>query len=284
MSVKLVRGGPLAVIDYRCEAGPDDVPYLEAHTRYSLSYVRRGSFGCRCLGREHQLLAGGFLIGRPGDEFTCTHEHHGGGDECLSIQLAPDLLSELADEGDVWRLGALAPDAGLSTFGELVQASLADRVDISLAESALALVARFLALKEQPPALRRADARLRRLVCRTADWVDANSAEDIDLLDAAGEAGLSPYYFLRSFRAVLGLTPHQHLLRCRLRKAAHALLETDAPVTEVAMDVGFGDLSNFVRSFRRAAGVSPGRFRGLARGGRKNFQESVPSTWLAAAL
>jgi AraC-like DNA-binding protein len=47
----------------------------------------------------------------------------------------------------------------------------------------------------------------------------------------------------------------------------------DRPITDVAFDVGFGDLSNFVRTFHRAAGVSPLRFRQASRGNRKIFQE-----------
>jgi AraC-like DNA-binding protein len=46
----------------------------------------------------------------------------------------------------------------------------------------------------------------------------------------------------------------------------------------VALDVGFADLSNFVRSFRRAAGVSPREFRRAARGERKIFQERIART------
>jgi AraC-like DNA-binding protein len=48
-----------------------------------------------------------------------------------------------------------------------------------------------------------------------------------------------------------------------------------APVTDVAYDVGFADLSNFVRTFRRAAGVSPLKFRQASRGTRKIFQEQL---------
>jgi AraC family transcriptional regulator len=58
MGGSIIRDGSLMVIDYRCDARPTDIPYREVHARYSLSYVRRGSFGCRTLGREHQLLAG----------------------------------------------------------------------------------------------------------------------------------------------------------------------------------------------------------------------------------
>ncbi|HEX9602943.1 MAG TPA: helix-turn-helix domain-containing protein [Myxococcales bacterium] len=56
-------------------------------------------------------------------------------------------------------------------------------------------------------------------------------------------------------------TPHQYLVGARLRRAARLLLTTSLPVTEVALEAGFGDLSNFIRTFRRAAGRSPRAFR-----------------------
>jgi AraC-like DNA-binding protein len=71
------------------------------------------------------------------------------------------------------------------------------------------------------------------------------------------------------------VTPHQYLLRCRLRRAAGLLADDGRPVTEVAYEAGFADLSNFVRSFRRAAGVSPRTFRKAARGERKILQERL---------
>lgn len=74
---------------------------------------------------------------------------------------------------------------------------------------------------------------------------------------------------------MLGVTPHQYLLRSRLRRAARHLAHDDKPVTEVAYDVGFNDLSNFVRTFHRAAGVSPLKFRQASRGMRKIFQERL---------
>ena len=56
---------------------------------------------------------------------------------------------------------------------------------------------------------------------------------------------------------MLGVTPHQYLVRSRLRRAARLLADGARSISDVAFDVGFGDLSNFVRTFHRAAGVSP---------------------------
>ena len=54
----LYAGKALSVYAYRCSAGPADKPFVEVHRTHSLSYVRRGSFGCRTLGSEHELVAG----------------------------------------------------------------------------------------------------------------------------------------------------------------------------------------------------------------------------------
>jgi AraC family transcriptional regulator len=71
------------------------------------------------------------------------------------------------------------------------------------------------------------------------------------------------------------VTPHQYLVRVRLRHAARLLADDWRSITDVALEVGFADLSNFVRTFRRAAGVSPRSFRLAARGERKILQERL---------
>ena len=109
----------------------------------------------------------------------------------------------------------------------------------------------------------------------TALWIDAHSHRQINLEDAAAQAGISPFHFLRLFSDVLGVTPHQYLLRSRLRHAARRLADDDSPITDIAYDVGFADLSNFVRTFHRAAGASPLKFRQASRGKRKIFQERL---------
>ena len=63
----------------------------------------------------------------------------------------------------------------------------------------------------------------------------------------------------------------------RLRPARRAR----RAITDIAYDVGFGDLSNFVRSFGRAARVSPREFRRWARGNRKILQERGAALRLA---
>jgi AraC family transcriptional regulator len=272
----LLHSGYVSAFDYRCEAAPADAPYAELHRDYSVSYVRRGSFGCRCRGRLYELVAGSILIGRPGDEYVCLHDHYAGGDECLSFHLPPALVETIGDRDEVWRVAGVPPLPELMVMGELAQAAAEGGADIGLDELGVLFAARFVETvsgrRLRPLA---AKARDRRRAVEAALWIDAHSHRPIDLESAAGEAGLSPFHFLRLFANVVGATPHQYLIRSRLRRAARLLADDCRSVTDIAFDVGFGDLSNFVRTFHRAAGVSPRRFRQAAKGDRKILQERL---------
>lgn len=272
-ATSLVRGD-ISVIDYRCDAGPTDRPYTELHQAFSLSYVRAGSFGCRTLGRSHELVVGSVMVGYPGAEFICTHDHHLCGDECLSFQFSPELVDSLPKK--LWRIGALAPHPRLMVIGELAQSSARGHCDLGLDEIGLVFMMRYneLLTGRQPRFTKPAPADRRRAV-ESALWLDARAGEDVSLQSAARQVQLSPFHFLRLFATVLGVTPHQYLVRARLRRAARLLIETQQSVTDVALAAGFADLSNFVRTFHRAAGASPGHFRRAARGDRKIFQERL---------
>src|SRR4030081_1130551 len=92
----LLRRGSMSVSDFRCSAGPGDKPFVEQYHCHSISYVRKGSFGCQTRGQSFELVAGSILVGFPGDEYLCTHEHVCG-DECLSFFLDPDLVETIGN-------------------------------------------------------------------------------------------------------------------------------------------------------------------------------------------
>ena len=71
------------------------------------------------------------------------------------------------------------------------------------------------------------------------DEIDRRYAEPLDVATLARTALASEAHFIRSFKREFGETPHRYLQRRRIERAADALRETDEPVTEVALDVGF---------------------------------------------
>ncbi len=271
----LVCQPTVSVVDRRCTAGRGDAPFAEQHTDISFSYVRRGAFTYSARRTAVELVPGAILLGAPGDEYVCSHDR-GGGDECLSFHLSPGLVEEMGHGADRWRSGVIPPRAELMVLGELAQAAALGQTTVSLDEVALVFTARLAALRSGAALAGHATpTRDRRRAVDAACWIDAHSHEPIGLTDAARGAGLSPFHFLRLFTHVLGVTPHQYLVRVQLRRAAARLVEDADAITDIVLDVGFGDLSNFIRTFRRAAGVSPRRFRQAAKGERKILQDRL---------
>jgi AraC family transcriptional regulator len=274
-ATELFRSELVTVFDCRCEAGPHDRPFPERHGSFSLSYVRKGSFGYHVQGKSYELVAGSFLIGHAEHDYICTHEHVCGGDECLSVHFTPALADAIGNRS-LWQAGRMPPLPELMVLGELAQASANSDSNIGLDEAGMLLASRMSEIAtDRRRAQQMASASDRRRAVEAALYIDDNAHEAIDLNGLARNAGLSAFHFLRLFANVVGVTPHQYLIRARLRRAARLLANETVPITNIAYQVGFGDLSNFVRTFRRAAGVSPRRFRQAAKGDRKIFQERL---------
>lgn len=249
-----------------CTWGPGDRPFEEHHGAVSIAVVSAGTFQYRsAVGRE-LLTPGSLLLGNPGRTFECGHEH-AAGDRCVAFSYAPECFERMtaraarSSAGPRFRSARLPPVRRLAPLIARVCAGLAqggraawEELGVELAGQALELVG---GVTTSPAAPRGAEARVSRVVRR----IESRSSAPHPLGELAQEAGLSPYHFLRLFRRLTGVTPHQFLLRLRLRDAALALASGRVRVIEVALDAGFGDLSNFNRAFRSEFGVSPRIYR-----------------------
>ena len=82
------------------------------------------------------------LVGRPGDEYTCTHEHVCG-DECLSFKFSPERVDSIGRGAAEWSAPCLPPLPELMVIGELAQGAAEGRNDVGLDEAAVLFAARF---------------------------------------------------------------------------------------------------------------------------------------------
>lgn len=101
------------------------------------------------------------------------------------------------------------------------------------------------------------DPRLRAVLA----YLSKSSGDPVSQAHAARLARLSPAAFSRFFRRSVGKTFQAYLTDLRLSEACRQLLESDRTISEIAFAAGFGNLSNFNRSFRIARGMPPGKFR-----------------------
>src|ERR1700743_1015549 len=195
-STTLLQRPTIAVSDFRCDAVAGDAPFVEQHRCHSISYVRKGSFGYQTRGKSWELVAGSVLVGHPGSEFVCSHDHVCG-DECLSFFLEPELVDLIGDGADIWQSGCAPPLPELMVFGELAKAAADGRSDIGLDEAGQLFAARFVEMVSGRAATPvQATAQHRRRAVEAALWIDAHSHCEVDLEQAAGHARLSPFHFL----------------------------------------------------------------------------------------
>jgi AraC-like DNA-binding protein len=259
----VAAGAGWHVQDIVCTSGPADRPFEERQSAASISLVLSGTFVYRSERGASVMSSGAMLLGNAGDPFECSHDH-GEGDRCLSFQFEPELFERLAHDAGASaarfaqdRLPPLRPLAPLTARAERALGHDDTFEEIALALGAAVVGMTAGARRDVATDATRDAARVTRVLRR----LETRSSEPSGLVELACVAGLSPYHFLRTFKRVTGVTPHQWLLRARLRDAARRLVETRAPITEIALDVGFEDLSNFIRTFRAEFGVSPSRYR-----------------------
>jgi len=96
---------------------------------------------------------------------------------------------------------------------------------------------------------------------RVIAFVDANVSQDLCLSTLAAVAGMSPYYFCRSFKQSTGITPHRYVLNRRMEQARQLLEQKSISLLEVAHLVGFTDQSQFTRVFHKMVGTTPSHYR-----------------------
>ncbi len=263
----LARGKGWTVEDVICTSGPRDRPFEERHSKVTIAIVVAGSFQYRAAASRELMTPGSLLLGNADQGFECGHEH-GAGDRCLSFNYAPDYFESLAADaggggaGTVFRTPRLPPLRDVSPLIARAFAGLCGSADVSWEELGVQLAVRTMRLAGGRPTrpgvtAPAAVARVTRIV-RT---IERRPDADLALGSLAREAGLSSYHFLRTFERLTGTTPHQYVLRSRLRAAAIRLLIEPGRILDIAFDCGFGDVSNFNRAFRAEFGASPRAYR-----------------------
>jgi AraC-like DNA-binding protein len=111
---------------------------------------------------------------------------------------------------------------------------------------------------------------------RARDAMDRAYAQVLDIRRLARIAHTSDAHFIRTFVATFGETPHRYLQRRRLERAMFLLRETNRPIAEIALDVGFNSLGTFGRTFRAIVGEAPMAYRS------RREPKSVPTCYVMA--
>jgi AraC family transcriptional regulator len=265
-AIHLADCGEWVATEKICCAGPTDRPFEEHRDGFAIAAVVEGTFNYRTDTGKALLYPGAILLGNHATCFACGHEHSRG-DRCVALQVRPEFVAESASalgggarfSFDAPMLPALnnlrAPLLRMLTGVRRREPLARDETVASFIEQVIQIAARG-----SPRVTSPSNADQKR-ISRVLHAMDTDFHEPIELAGLAALAGMSKYHFLRTFQRVTGVTPYQHLIGLRLRRAVSRLIDSSAPVAEIAYAAGFGDLSTFHSTFRAHFGESPGAFR-----------------------
>ena len=99
------------------------------------------------------------------------------------------------------------------------------------------------------------------LMQEAARYIRTNYMKDLSLEAVASHVNLSPTYFSKKFKSSTSFGYKEYLINVRIQEASHMLLETNAPISEIALKCGFNDSDYFGNTFKRTKGISPMKYR-----------------------
>ena len=181
----------------------------------------------------------------------------------FSIELSPAWRDRLPEHA------AALGTPGCLRSGELVRLALRlyeeSRVDDPVAPLAIeGLMLELLAETCRQGSLP-AESRAPRWLRQARDLLNEQYAADLSLETIARSVNVHPTHLCRAFRQHYHCTPGDFVRRLRVDRARQYLAESDTPLAEIALRVGYSDQSHLATAFKRLAGLTPSRFRKMSR-------------------
>lgn len=236
------------------------------HDTYAIGVTLEGVQAFRYRGAAERSVPGQVFVLHP-DEL---HDGRAGSDTGFHykiLYIEPRAIGEVLGEGErplPFVRDAVSRDRRLAAAIVPALADL-DRPLEELHRDQIVLdLAEALAAADPSIATRARSAPHGRAVAAVRDFLDENSRRAISSMELEQVAGISRYALARQFRAYLGTSPYRYILMRRLDRA-RALIRGGARLADTAAACGFADQSHMTRHFRRAYGLSPGRWAALCR-------------------
>ncbi|MBT2747401.1 MULTISPECIES: AraC family transcriptional regulator [unclassified Lysobacter] len=233
------------------------------HEAYGLGAIESGVERFRYRGSDHLAPPDSLVLMNPDVLHTGRAETEGGW-RYRMVYVDPDVAAQITGEAGWWFDDAVRHDP-------LRARRISARLDsLWHARDPLAfdseLYALLIEFRDHARIPHRARDEAAARFAPVIDYLRAHLADRLTLDELAAIAGLSPFHFLRRFRAQHHVTPQQMLMALRLHEAKRLLAAGVAPA-RIAADTGLTDQAHLTRAFLRRYGVTPARYQKQVRGG-----------------
>lgn len=262
------RGAPLGAITFHY------------HNFYEIIYVLEGEYSSMLENQTYHVKKGDFLL----IDCNVMHKYHfvekkHDSSRRIILWITRELLQTLSGEG--MDLGACFRGQSSCAYhfpiyyeemlrGYLLKLVMEELPDVPLPEARQVLDRGYLTLffgylnvlcLRREYEFSQENMVFHPMVEQVADYIERHIREGITVEELARQVHMSKYHFLRKFKEQTGVTVHHFVLNKRLIRAGEELQQGKS-LTEAWQDSGFTDYSSFLRNFKKAFGVSPGKYRG----------------------
>jgi AraC family transcriptional regulator len=237
------------------DRNPDEVL---THTHGDAHFVLISGGDYVSIAEGHQAERIPVLVYNPPGTTHRDHFEYGRG-SYFAISLEPAKVETAGSE--------IAIPDGPVYLNEMVQFANAMRVARCCAEQPGGLTLDALChelLGSMDRLLRRVDRRPPSWLAKAVELLHDRYLEDLSIADVANGVGIHPVHLARCFRLHFRCSPGEFTRFCRLERAAHMLTRSDRSLSEIALESGFGDQSQFSKAFARDLGIAPGQYRSMA--------------------
>jgi YesN/AraC family two-component response regulator len=111
------------------------------------------------------------------------------------------------------------------------------------------------------PSLKQATTGIPANLLRAVSHLEENVSGPMSLEKLSGEAGMSKHHFCRVFKKHLGMSPMHFLTMLRIERSKELFKTSSQSVSAIAGEVGFNDLSSFIKHFKKITGATPTAFK-----------------------
>jgi AraC family transcriptional regulator len=190
----------------------------------------------------------------------------------LHIRLKPELVQHVAEASDIdstrfelvhgfGRQDVQLHQIGMLMFAEVKSGGMMGQLYIeSLTQALVVHLLRHYSTLAKPiasPNNRLTHTQLQQAI----DYIHTYLNRDLSLAELASVVNISPTYFASLFKKVMGISPHQYVIKQRVKRAEVMLKGTDLAIADIALQVGFSSQSHLTQQFKRLTGVTPKQVR-----------------------
>lgn len=234
------------------------------HEYYEIGFIEYGARLVTCQSKEYKAISGDIVLFNPDDKHSCEAEIDDYLDyRCIHIPSTTlgNILQEHYGEKTLPHFPSVIynNETLYCLLKDLHQMILSGKRGIEKEEHFLLLLHELITNTSTFKKLEKEVDATSDSISEVCNFIETHFLQEITLDMLCKIAGFSKYYFIRSFTQVKGISPYSYISALRIKRAQE-LLQTNMPLCEIALELGYSHQSHFTNAFKKTVGMTPKQY------------------------